>query len=647
MTLNQEMYQEYIPGQQIQDAFRGDKIPLLQMQHLRQLDFPITRRISYERTVDEFLLQLAVNDALRGLRSHQYMVILLNEEGALIRERGHFYLLFLPNPGELLTLQEDAPLWPVYMRLLEREQEGSVQRIAVPERSLPALLENISPFSILDEYCKKQPGGYLAVAERIVFEGPSELFSKVPFCRYNKMTTVDKDEIENYHTIKALFDDYITQWESQEDPSEMQPLSVAVFGPPGSGKSFGVKQIAVSCGKFKTTTLNLSQYSDSQELFRAVHETLARKDGKIPLIFFDEFDSELDGVRRGWMKYFLAPMQDGEYTMDGRVWKIGPAVFVFAGATAHSFHCFLPENAEEEAVFRAVKGPDFVSRLKGILNVKGPNPAGDTDRSHIIRRAMLLRNQIILRVPGICQGEGKLVNISRGLLSALLTVSEYRHGSRSVEFILGMSRLSDVTRFTPSCLPLDEQLDIHLNVRDFRRKLAFEQMMGDMVSQYARIAHEAYRTGKLEEAKRDNLNQQEMELLMQEPEMAEWDDLDEFYKEGHRSQLRYLGEKLQSYHLDIGLRPILEGAADTITELYGPILEELAEIEHERWLRDKRADGWRVGPKNHDLKLSPEMVPYSELDTMTKEMIRRSVRSVPGYLMELGYELYWKAYSRK
>ncbi|MCR5370567.1 MAG: AAA family ATPase [Clostridium sp.] len=647
MTPDRECYQEYIPGRQIQDAFDPERIPLLQMQHLRQLDFPITRRISYERTVDEFLLQLAVNDALRGLRSHRDMVILLNEEGALIRENGQFSLLFPPNPGELLTLAEDAPLYPVYMRILEKEKEGKVCRIAVPERSLPALLENISPFVILDEYCKKQPGGYLAVAERIVFEGPQELFSKVPFCRYDRMTTVDKDEIENYHTIKALFDDYIAQRDMSEDITEMQPLSVAVFGPPGSGKSFGVKQIAKSCGRFRTTTLNLSQYSDPADLFRAVHEVLHGEGDGIPLIFFDEFDSELGGIRRGWMKYFLAPMQDGEYTLDGRVWKTGAAVFVFAGATAYSFHCFLPHGGEEEEAFRAVKGPDFVSRLKGVLNVKGPNPSGDTDRSHIIRRAMLLRSQIILRFPGICQGEGKLVNISRGLLSALLTVSEYRHGSRSVEFILGMSRLSGISRFTPSCLPMDEQLDIHLNVRDFRRKLAFEQMMGDMVNRYAQIAHEAYRKGRLEEARREAGDAGIPASVFEEPEMADWNDLDEFYKEGHRSQLRYLGEKLQSYHLDIGLRPILEGAADTVTELYGPILEELAEIEHERWLRDKRADGWRPGPKNDDLRLSPEMVPYAELEPMTKEMIRRSVRNVPEYLKELGYELYWKAYRKK
>ena len=633
----------------MQEAFEPDCIPMLQMQHLRQLDFPITRRISYERTVDEFLLQLEVNDALRTLRDHKDMIVLLNEEGALIRENGHFTLLFPPNPGELLTLADDAPLLPVLEQLLKKEKQGLLNRIAVPERSLKALVSGIAPFSILDEYCKTQPGRYLAVAERIVYEGPEELCSKVPVCRYAAMVTVDKDEIESYHTIRALLDDYIFRRDDQEGTDDMEPLSFAVFGPPGAGKSFGVKQIAKSCGRFKTTTLNLSQYNEPADLFTAIHEALSGGGKDIPLIFFDEFDAELAGVRRGWLKYFLAPMQDGEYTLNGRIWKTGPAVFVFAGATAFSFHGFLPHSEQEEETFRAVKGPDFVSRLKGVLNVKGPNPSGDTDRSHIIRRAMLLRNGIMRGFPGICQGEGekKLVNISRGLLSALLTVSEYRHGSRSVEFLLGMSRLYGVNRFTPSCLPLDEQLDIHLNVRDFRRKLAFEQMMGDLVDRYAEIAHEGYRKERMKEAEMEGLTGDALEAVKAEPEMADWADLDEFFKDGHRSQLRYLGEKLQSYSLAIGLRPILEGAADTLTDLYGPILEELSEYEHERWLRDKRADGWRFGEKNSELKLSPEMVPYSELPPMVKEFIRKSVRNVPGYLKELGYELYWKSYSRQ
>ena len=60
------------------------------------------------------------------------------------------------------------------------------------------------------------------------------------------------------------------------------------------------------------------------------------------------------------------------------------------------------------------------------------------------------------------------------MLSALLSVSEYRHGSRSLEFILDMSRLTEVNRFTPACLPIDEQPDIHLDVTDFRKRLSYE-----------------------------------------------------------------------------------------------------------------------------------------------------------------------------
>ena len=374
-----------------------------------------------------------------------------------------------------------------------------------------------------------------------------------------------------------------------------------------------------------------------------MHQALQCPPEKIPLVFFDEFDSELGGISRGWLRYFLAPMQDGEYTMDGCQYPVQGAVFVFAGGTASSFQSFLPgEDAEAIAAFKAVKGPDFVSRLKGILNIKGPNMNEVTDRKHIIRRAMLLRDLVLKSVPGICH-DG-MAEISRGLLSSLLRVSEYRHGSRSIEFILGMSRLAGANRYTPSCLPLAAQLDIHLDVKDFMRKLSFEQVMGDMVEQYAWTAHEKYREQHLAEAKRLGAGPEELEEIYLEPEMADWAQLDEFFKEGHRSQIRYLGEQLQSFDFDVGLRPVLEGASDTITELYGPVLEELSELEHERWLKDKLADGWRCGKKDHQLKISPDMVPYSELEESTREFIRASVRNVPDYLKEIGYELYRKSY---
>ena len=645
MLKARKYFQNYEPGKALADAFDSERIPILQMAHLRELDFPISRHISYERTVDEFLLQMGTNVALQPLVDRKDMIILLNEEGALVCDGGKWSLLFTPNRGERDTLADDADLYPIYKGMLEREKEGLMSRVEVPERSMKALVAGISPFCILDEYCANHPGGYLNVAEQIVYAGPEELFRHVPVCHFNKLTTVDMDEIESYHSIRSLFEDYIIQYDQLEPTDTLQPLSIAVFGPPGSGKSFGVKQIAATCERFETSSLNLSQYSSAAEMFEALDEALSCQKGRIPLIFFDEFDSDLNGKNRGWLKYFLAPMQDGEYTVRGKTRIVGSAVFVFAGGTASAFEAFLPADELEEESFRGVKGPDFVSRLKGVLNIKGLNPVCATDRSHIIRRAMLLRTQIVRRVPGIYNEEGGLINISRGLLSSLLRVSEYRHGARSLEFILGMCRLSNVRRFTPSCLPLQEQLDIHLDVNDFHQKLTFEQVMGDMVDRYAQTAHENYRKKKLETARKKGYAEDRIAQIGAAEDMAEWEELKELYKESYRSKIRYLGECLESYTRNIGLRPSVPDSTDTISELYGPVLEEIAELEHKRWVRDKIRDGWRLGDRQDtDMKLTPELVPYSELPAKTKEYIRKEVRDVPMQLREIGYELYYKSY---
>ena len=632
-------------GRPLEELCSGEGIPLFLMKHLRQLDFLITRETSYERTVDDFLLQLAVNDSLRDLRQRQDMVILLNEEGALIREEGVWTLMYTPTRGEKRNLDANADLYAVYQSLEEKYNQGTVCKMPVPQRSLKALVSHSSPFCILDEFCQTQNGGYLAVAQEIVLEGPDRLFRNVPVCRYRDLSTVDLDEIENYHAIKTLMGEYIYAYDHPLQPGKApKPISVAVFGPPGSGKSFGVKQIAKSLERFRISSLNLSQYRSSAELFAALDAALVYEGNSIPLIFFDEFDSELDGVSRGWLKYFLAPMQDGEYTLDGRTLPIPGAVFVFAGGTAPSFPEFLPDDEESTVAFQRVKGPDFVSRLKGILNIKGPNPTSVTDRRHIIRRALLLRNLFEGQAQNFYNAETGRVNISRRLLRALLRVSEFRHGSRSMEFIVGMSRKAGISRYTPSCLPLAEQLDIHLDVTDFMSKLSFEQLMGDMVDQYARIAHESYRSERIEHAINFGMPQDEIKRIQSEDRMADWDELNELYKENKRSQIRYLGERFDRFNTGIGLRPILPGAADTISELYGPVLEQLSLLEHQRWMLDKQANGWSLGKLDVQLRKHPDMLPYEELDESVKDYVRVSVRNIPSYLKAIGYELYRKTY---
>lgn len=168
--------------------------------------------------------------------------------------------------------------------------------------------------------------------------------------------------------------------------------------------------------------------------------------------------------------------------------------------------------------------------------------------------------------------------------------------------------------------------------------------MGSAVEKYAEISHEHFREQRMEELKLGNRTEDEIKKELQNPEMAPWGKLDEFYKEGHRSRIRYLGERLEAYDVSIGLRPVLPNTTDAISELYGPTLELLSEIEHERWIRDKEADGWRLGKYDRELKLTPELVPYDELNDDTKELIRKSLRALPLYLKEIGYELYTKSY---
>ena len=69
-------------------------IPLFTMELLREADFPISRGLSYERTVDEFALELEGNIKLSRLKKCPSMAVLLDRAGVLIKENGQWTLIF-------------------------------------------------------------------------------------------------------------------------------------------------------------------------------------------------------------------------------------------------------------------------------------------------------------------------------------------------------------------------------------------------------------------------------------------------------------------------------------------------------------------------------------------------------------------------
>ena len=250
---------------------------------------------------------------------------------------------------------------------------GSFDRVAVrdPARLLarPASAPGQPPrrgfWTILEE---THPHALGEVARQVVVQGPAALRG-VPRGQFGDLLTVDRHVIEAFRAIRELMEQYC-----RLDRAE-QPLSIAVFGPPGSGKSFGVTQVATSLlpGRIKKIEFNLSQLGSPDDLIDALHQVRDTSlTGKIPLVFWDEFDTPLDGQALGWLRYFLAPMQDGAFRQGQIVHPIGRAVFVFAGGTAAAISEFGHDLSEEQ--LRAAKQPDFVSPAPRLPRRPRPQP---------------------------------------------------------------------------------------------------------------------------------------------------------------------------------------------------------------------------------------------------------------------------------
>ncbi len=304
----------------------------------------------------------------------------------------------------------------------------------------------------------------VAMAEAAAVHGPGHLEAAVPVETVGAWSSVDRDEIESMRAVRGIVSEYVRQWRTGTRLG--RPLSIAVFGPPGAGKSFAVKQMARALlpGHMKELEFNLSQLHDESELGPALHRVRdAVLQQYLPLVFWDEFDTALQGVPLGWLRHFLAPMQDGAFLEQGAFHPIGPAIFVFAGGTSATLDEFI--GGADPALGRQAKKPDFLSRLRAYVNVYGPNPQSEHDVAHLLRRALLLRSLLQRKAPQIMDGD--VVRIDPGVLRAFLKADGYTHGARSMEAIVDMSSLSGKSRFERAALPPANQLALHVDAARF------------------------------------------------------------------------------------------------------------------------------------------------------------------------------------
>lgn len=115
-----------------------------------------------------------------------------------------------------------------------------------------------------------------------------------------------------------------------------------------------------------------------------------------------------------------------------------------------------------------------------------------------------------------------------------------------------------------------------------------------------------------------------------------YEDQPEDYKESCLAQARSYCDKVRllGYEL-VGVRECDE--ARCVRQFTEEEVEFLAREEHDRWVEERTRAGWTYGPvKDEDRKVSPYLVPWSELEDDIREYDRVPVREMIGLVESAG-----------
>ncbi len=630
--------------------FADRLIALVSVNDLRSKEVQISRELSWERTAQDVAHELVNNPSVNALSKCAHVIVLFKMAGAVVLSRQDFgavrsqttslprcSLFFDPvmvenmweqkYPGFMIgystcvaasvatqvilsseypdipqavqaglaatrKLHQDGyelkfveghaqigfPYASLATTVLKAEQPFAISKVRYPilQQALPDARDPGDFWTILND---RYRDNLEEIAEKIVVNGLETSLKGVPMGKFGDLLTVDRREIESLRSIRALVSEYVSQ------PSQKTPLSIAVFGAPGSGKSFAIEQIAgaLSDQIEKMPEFNLSQFENVEGLINAFQLIRDKSlTGKIPLVFWDEFDTN----KLFWLRYFLAPMQDGKFQGQH---PIGRSIFVFAGGTSH---CMANFDKKADPDFVAAKGPDFVSRLRGYVDILGVNRQKNArgepvpDPYYVLRRAILLRSILSRNAKRIFSGS--TANIDRGVLQAFLHISEYKHGARSMTALVTTSMLAGKQKFERSCLPSEAQLNLHVNGQEFLKLVLQMDFERELVERFAESQHHVfcedlatrgYRWGQF----RDHQNKLH-------PLLMEFRFLPDFYKRQNLTSARAIINNLG--RMDC---VVVADENQPLFVLREEEVEWMAEQEHLRFVKERIKSGWHYG----------------------------------------------------
>jgi hypothetical protein len=122
------------------------------------------------------------------------------------------------------------------------------------------------------------------------------------------------------------------------------------------------------------------------------------------------------------------------------------------------------------------------------------------------------------------------------------------------------------------------------------------------------------------------------------PSIVPWEKLSGNLKESNRNQAEYITSKLRQFGYDFDMAtdwdlPLLKFLPEEV--------EEMAKLEHTRFVDERVRNGWKLGPAKDDVKkISPTLIPWDDLSEVEKDKDRDPVRAIPALLAKAGYTVY-------
>jgi hypothetical protein len=147
----------------------------------------------------------------------------------------------------------------------------------------------------------------------------------------------------------------------------------------------------------------------------------------------------------------------------------------------------------------------------------------------------------------------------------------------------------------------------------------------DPNEQFARQIHAAYVKMRRNEAGQEAKT---LEALAKDPALRDWDSLTEELRESNRQQADHIFIKMRA----LGLEVVDTGdkRPTALAEFTREQIEMLAEMEHRRWLAERRMANWTCAPqKNIERRENPYLVEWDKLSEAIKDYDRVAVKAIP------------------